>query len=202
MPQIINEIPPQGFELILPRIADILIDEIGYQVTSGYNSDIDVNIFVERDSRIGVEEMPAINISLARGNFDNKNAPSADGTYLYNIDVFTRAGSTDNKDGDNLANIQLQRIIGVCRYVFENQAYKTLGFAPPFISRVKCNEFNIASINPDDAANCSMGRLVLEVRANEVSALGSVRLMDGYDTVVKMGTTEFGYAYSGGNPIE
>jgi hypothetical protein len=202
MPKINHAIPTQAFELIRNRIGEILIDEIDNQVTNDYNADIDCTIFIERDSAIGKEEMPAINISLASGNFDNKNAPSADGTYLYNIDIYTKAKDSDADNGDKLSNIHLQKIIGVCRYILENQAYKTLGFAPPFISRVKCNGFNIAKINSADAVNSSMAQLTVEVRANEVSALGPVRLLDGYDTVVKIGTSEFGYAYSGGNPIE
>jgi hypothetical protein len=199
MPKINIQIPPQAYELILPRIADILIDEFEYQVLSHYNADIDSNFFIERDTPIHADEFPAINISLARGNYDNKNAPSADGTYLYHIDVHTRSKDSADADGDKLGNIQLQKILGLCRYILENQAYKTLGFAAPFIGRVRCVNFDIAAPGNQDANNTAMGRLVIEVVANEVSKMGDVRLMAGYDTQVKMGASGSGYAYSGNN---
>lgn len=196
MPKINIEIPPQAYELILPRIAEIIIDEFEYQVVSNYNADIDSNFFIERDTPLGVDEFPAINISLAKGNYDNKNAPSADGTYLYHIDVHTKSKDSSADDGDKLANIQLQKILGLCRYILENQAYKTLGFAPPFIGRVRCINFDIAAPGNQDANNTAMGRLVIEVLANEVSKMGDVRLMAGYDTQIKMGSSGVGYKFT------
>lgn len=194
-----NVIPQQAFERIRDRIGSILLDEINHQVLISYDNEIEAGVYIERFVPFDKTEMPAINVTLARGSYDNKNSISADGTYNYSIDVYTSAKSSDAKKGDSLSAVRLHRLLGICRAILENPQYKTLGFAAPFIARVSVVDINIAEPIKQDAISVIMGRLTLAVRVPENVELITPRLIEGYDTTVKLGLTNKGYQFSGDN---
>lgn len=199
MPLILNVIPPQGFEIVRDRIGEILADEILSQVTKSYNEDIDADVYVERSNQNDKTELPLINISLSTGSYDNKNQGHVNGTYIYDIDIYTNAKSTDELGGDVLAAMKLQRIMGVCRAILENPIYKTLGYEPGFILRTGCSDLNIAvpGAGKLDTLNTLMGRLSFSVVIIESTTLIVPVLAAGYDTTIKMELTEDGYKYVG-----
>lgn len=190
-------IPAQGFELVRERIAAILIDEISNQVVLSYDTSIDAEVLIESINPQDKEFLPAINVSLATGTWLNQNQGSKDGTYIYNIDCYTNAPSTEDSAGDYLANAQLQKILGICRAILENPIYKTLGFTPPFIHRVFCSDINFANAGKNDALNSVMGRITFTVTVTENTLNPTPSLIEGYDTTVKIDTTDKGYYYSG-----
>lgn len=192
-------IPSQEFELVRDRVAEILIDELANQAALSYDEDLEVNVFVERSIPFDKTELPAINVSLAQGEFDNKKAPNLDGNYIYNIDVHTSAKSNEEDQGDSRASVKLHKILGKCRAIIENPIYRTLGFNKPSISRVFFSQMDIADPGKQDALNTQMGRLILNVRVPEGVSLLAAGLIEGYDTKVKIGTSSVGYAYIGEN---
>lgn len=181
------------------RIADILYDELDIQSQLNYDTDLDVEVLIECTNPIDKTEASVIIVSLASGSYANKNQGGVDGTYTYNIDVFTNSKTTESTAGDKNAALKLQRLLGLCRAILEDPVYRTLGFAAPFISRVNCVDIKIADTGRDDAVNTAMGRLTFNVVLNESSKLLIPNLIEGYDTVVKLGETANGYSYSGEN---
>lgn len=195
MARIQGTIPQQNFELVRDRIGEIITDELESQVLF-YNPDLDATVYVERTDPIDKTELPVVIVSLATGNYDNKDVKSTDGTYTYNVDVFTRAKTSADQEGDQRSMFSLHRLLGVIRYILDNPIYKTLGFANPMISRVAVQSLNIAEPGKQDAASVMMGRLTVTVRVPETVNLLPASLLAGYETSVKLQLTDKGYVFT------
>lgn len=189
-------IPQQSFELVRDRIGQILALEIANQFTLTSNSDFDLDVWVERFVPFDKEELPTINVSLATGGFTGHTQKSTDGTYTYFIDVFTKAISTDDEKGDQMASVKLQRLLGMCRAILENPRYKTLGFDPPSIFNRHCESISIAEPGKQDATSSVMGRLAFSVKVLETVELIDPVLIGRSDTRVKLYETDKGYFYA------
>jgi hypothetical protein len=189
-------IPPQNFELVRDRIAEILTTEVANQFILTSNPDFDLDIWIERSIPFDKEELPTINGNLATGSFSGHTQKTTDGTYTYFIDCFTKAVSTDDDKGDQLASIKLQRLLGICRAILEDPKYKTLGFSPPSIFNRHCESLSIAEPGKQDAASSVMGRLSFIVKVPETVELITPILLGRNDTRVKLFETDRGYFYS------
>jgi hypothetical protein len=197
MSKITGIIPPQNFEYVRTRIVDILNDEISNQVTLTSNNEIKAPAFEEKSGPFPHAELPLINVSLASGTYGNKHQGNSTGTYIFNIDAYAKAKSTDSQNGDTRSSIQSQRILGIVRAILENPIYKTLGFEPPFLARTMCNDIKMANPTKDDALNVTMGQITFHVVINETTSLIQPPLIKGYHTKVKVNATNNGYVYEG-----
>lgn len=195
-----NPIAQRPFEVIRDRIANILADELWNQSVINYDESLDATIYTERFVPFDRSDMPCVNVMLTRGNFDNYKAIDKDGTYQFFIDVYHRASTTDSVGADEMAHRNLHRLIGVIDAILSDTRYVTLGYERPFISRVEVTEIKIAEPKDDhDAQSVAMGRVFFSVRVPSSVESIQPRLMAGYDTQVKIGTTDIGYIYSGAN---
>lgn len=201
MAKIQGIIPPQKFEIVRDRIAEILADEILNQYFMTYDPELlAVKVWLERSKPFDAEDVPAINVCLAKGDWGNKDVKAADGTYNYNIDCFTK-GKTEStvggQRGDSLASYRVQKFLGLCRAILENPIYVTLGFNKPFNCRVSVDSMVLGRSNDDDLENLTQGRLIFTVKAPESVWLKTPNLLAGFDTRVKLGLTDKGYVFSG-----
>ncbi len=199
MAQIKEIIPPQFFELIRDRIAEILVSELDEQFVLTYDADLQATVYGDRFIAFDNTELPAINVSFSAGDYNNQTVRDVDGTYSYFIDVFTQAKTTDDDRGDKLAMLKLHKLLGVCRAIIQNPIYKTLGFEPPFLMSRQISRIFIAEPKGDDTLSVVMGRLILTIVAPEDTQLLTAKLIKGFDTQVKLFLTDKGYIYSGDN---
>lgn len=191
-------IPPQGDEVVRDRIGAILAMEIEAQYIMGYTPELaDVKVYSERSNSFDKTELPAINVSLGQGSWDNKHQGNVMGTYIFNIDIYVNAKTKPSGAGDELAAFRLQRLKGVCRYILEDPRYKTLGFEPPFIWNVHCVEIQIAQATKDDADTTRMGRLTVSVQCTESNVLIIPPLIAGYESTVRLDGSTRGYYWEG-----
>lgn len=190
-------IPLQSFELVRNQLGAILIDEIHNQsVLNGNNADIDAKVWLERIVPFDKTEMPAVNIMLSNGTYDEFNIKQDDGTYIINIDVYTSGKSTAANDGDKLAMLKLQRLIGIIRAIIQDPKYYTLGFNLPFVMKRKIESIQISEPTlQDDALHSVMGRLSLSVKVPETTFIPGAPLIAGNETKVKLYLTDKGYQY-------
>lgn len=201
MASINSVIPPQGFEIVRDRIGRIIADELDNQFQISYDNNLRVSNWVERFIPFdGGKELPAVNVSLAEGNFDWQTQIQSIGTYRYFIDCYVNARRNDDdmdSPGDVLANVNLQRLMGIVRAIVENPIYMTLGFAKPFIMNRHFESIQIQ--NPDqkkfDLENCVMGRLMLSVRIPETTPLKTPANAAGFDTRILLAETMKGYQW-------
>jgi len=203
MAKLLEEIQPQAFELVRDRIADVLAEEIAAQLdfTGDFSDDFNaegIDIYCERSIPFDKTELPAINVQLAKGDYNNEDAKFSDGNYVYNIDVYTSSKSTEDDQGDRLATLKLHKLIGVCRAILKAPVYRTLGFQAPFIMRVTCGEFSIAETTKQDTLHTAMGRLLFNVRVPENVELQVAKVINGYETKWKIAESDKGYITIGG----
>lgn len=187
------------FEQIRDRIALILALEIENQLLLSGNYDIDADVWLERSIPFDKVELPAVNVSLASGNYANKNMGSVDGTYDFFIDCFTSSKTSTSVEGDKRATLKLHRLLAVCRSILENPVYKTLDFTPPGIQHTMVTSLNIRSNQGADALNTMMGRILFRVVANERTSLLTAPEIKEFYTSVKIDTSDEGYVYYGKN---
>ncbi len=200
MAKITGIIPPQAYEYVRDKIANILTDELWNQVLLSGNYDLDVEMFMESNNfYIDKIDLSAVNVSLAKGSWANESAGSSEGTYEFYIDVYTNSKTSDTVSGDVKASLRLQRIAGVIRAILKNPIYKRLDFITKFIVRTTISEFNVGPATKDDALNTMMGRLSFMVTANETTELIQALMIEAYQTKTKLGNTQKGYFYEGLN---
>jgi hypothetical protein len=189
-------IPPQKFEVIRDKICEILADEIANQFILTSDSTLDLDVWKERFIPLDESELPAINVSLATGNFAGHSQGTTEGTYSYFIDVHTKAATTSDDQGDSLAMLKLQKILGICRAILEDPKYKTLGLTAPIIFFRKCETLSISDPGKQDAASAVMGRIGFSVKTTETVELITPSLIGRNETTVKLYLTDRGYFYS------
>lgn len=183
------DIPSSAFELFRDRIYDILVDEIEAQPTLP-----PITIFCERNINFSDADLLAINVRLGNIDYSGKHQGQSTGNNLFFIECYAKAKTTGTQRGDYTSAKLCQRLAGVCRYILEDTRYNTLGYAKPFVESVKIRGIRIAD-NPGtmENGNISMIRLELEVVCAEINSLVPPRLMEGFETQIKIAESESGY---------
>ncbi len=200
MSQITTPIPTQAFELVRNRIGEILIDELVNQATITYKPELNATVSIDKFVPFDKTEMPAVNVMLDRGDYDNQTTVDKDGTYRYFIDCYHKAPTTVTKDGDVEAMRKLQTLMGTCAAILESSKYITLGFVAPFVINRHVENIRIAPpADAKDSNSIVMGRINFVVRVPEEFDKLTPELIAGFDTQVKLGDTDKGYIYSGDN---
>lgn len=197
------KIPESSFVKIRARIAEILASELPNQAALNKSEWFNAKVYAERETAIDKTEPSLINVTLSRGDYDLLTAISQDGQYNFNIDIYTRAKSSVEQNGDQKSSERLQRLTGVCHHILSHHIYRALGFAPPFIEHCSVQTIQFADpIKEDQASNVFMSRIVFGVRAPEKSNPNAGDVLAGYKTTVKMSETDYGYFYEWEKPEE
>lgn len=191
-------IPEQRFELIGRQIGIILKEELDNQFTITSDPDIEsVNVYSERRVPFDKEDVPAINITLFEGDFDNQNTRSADGHYDYLIDVYHKAKATDDIDGDTSSAFKLQKLMGKVIFILEDPQYRTLAIPTPSLSSTKVSKMRIEQPDTrDESTHLIMGRIVFNVRACMGTILIDPIPLGSYKTEVCLNASDKGYIFS------
>jgi hypothetical protein len=198
MPQINNLIGAKSFELVRDRIAEILADEITNQSELDDSTLQNAPVYTERFVPFTDTEIPAVNVMLARGDYNMYTAVTQDGTYMYNVDCYHKSKTTADGRGDMQATKKLQQLVGVVQTILSHHRYRTLGFAPPFIERVEVKDIKFADpTNSKDSNSVVMARISVLVRVPEGIDPDTVVLLGGFNTSVKIANSDSGYVFSG-----
>lgn len=194
-PRLEKIIPAQNFELIRDRLAEILLCELQNQKLLGA-IDLVPSVWMERITPFDETDIPAVNILLLQGDYSNKNQLSTVGEYSFAVDIYTAEKSTTNSDGDQLSAISIHRMLGMCRAILENPAYKTLGFVPPFNCTTLVKGFQFADFNiRSDANSTRMARLNFMAKVPEAVEIKDPIGHAFPSTRVKLCLTNKGYRY-------
>lgn len=191
-------ITAQNIELVRDAVAAILEIEIDHQYfLTSYNKDLQAEVQLESNNPfIDKVDLSVISVSVLKGTFGNKHQGSQDGTWQIAIEVFCKAKSTPTRKGDVISTLKLHKLLGICRYILEDPQYKTLIFQPGFILRSLVTDELIYDMKMHDAVHVAGGRLIYTPQINESNSLLTPKYLDGYDTIVKLATTQLGYKFS------
>jgi hypothetical protein len=191
---------PQAYEVIRDRIGRILTEELVSQFAITGDKDFDVTSWIERYLQFDNHELPAVNVMMGDGTFGGQTVIQTDGTYRFYIDVYVKAKSSQDDPGDQRAMLKLHRLLGKCRAIIEDARYKTLAFTTPpgFIMNRHFETIQIQNPNQKehDATSSVMGRLVLSVKAPEITAYTQPRTLRSFQTAVKLHGTDKGYLWT------
>lgn len=191
-------INPQAFELIRDRIAAILYDEFLNQYTLTYDPDLaKISFEIEAINPEDKTDLPVINVSLGGGKWNEFKEYNGEiqGDYIYYIDIYTDASSTDLAQGETIAARLLQKLIGLCRAILEAPVYKTLDYTPGFIKRVGCKDLLIKDKARNDSLNSQMARLIFSVEVFEKDQVQDGILLQQSNTKVVVNNTNDGYTF-------
>ncbi len=199
-------IGPQNFEIIRDQIGGILSVEFAGQYAQGQMASppiagppqlaaVEVERFIPYDTQT---ELPRINVNVGSGIYDNVNQRKADGTYLYNIDIYTAAGSTPGTEGDKASMLLMSRIAGMVWSILSYPGYANLGLAPGTIATKQVQRLMILNkAQVPDALSDVVGRMVLMVRCIEtVNLATATSLVNILTTTSLLGGDEFGYFWA------
>jgi hypothetical protein len=198
MAKLTTAIPLQAFELIRDRIWSILVLEMQSLFLITNDSIYQNNLFLERSvTSFDKTELPAINISFAGGKLSEKAMISEIAVYTYNIDVYVSENSTDTDSlADTKSALKLQRILGLCRNILGSSFYFRLAFINNFVHWVHNDSISIAEPNRSDLGSIMMGRLVVSVKATEISENAIPKTLNDSETLIKLENTNLGYFWS------
>lgn len=192
-----NIIPRQKYEFVRDRIALIVAEELANQADLGA---VEANlkaVYIDRMVPPNLAEMPMANVSFKRINYENQTPIQADGSNTYYVDIFTSAKFKDDERGDTKSSNDAARVGGMVRAIIENPIYRTLDFAPPYLSRVTVDSIEMAELNADskDANSTIVCRVTITVQMPEKTQLLEGINANGVEAVVKLSTTDKGYKY-------
>lgn len=173
--------------------------ELENQVLLTSDTDLEVDVYKERDIPFSEGEFRAVNVMLDRGDSIHQHPGQSNFTYRYIIEVTSDAKSTNNTLGDTIAMGICQRVIGKIRAILEDPKYATLGFARPFIFNRHVENIYFGKPIKQDTKHVVAGRLTFVVTAPEVSALIQAVLLGDHYTTVKLELTDKGYMWVGRN---
>lgn len=202
MPLINIDLGVSGFELINSRIAEILAIELHNQSVLSSNPNIDAMVWLERFVPLDQTDMPSVIVSLLSIDNDNFKQYSKQATNRYAIDVYTSSPSVVDSDGDKLAMLKLQKIIGLISKILSHPVYNTLGFAQPFIFHTEVTSVKIAEASKNmDSESVAYGQIIFTVVCEEKVQVETPKLLEGYDTTVYIDETDKGYLYSANQTV-
>jgi len=198
-----SAIPPQNFETIRDRIAEILLVEFTAQI--GFQTDPETKkliqktkLFSELFRPFNEAEFFAIDIFLFTGDYDNKTQTSVRGNYTFYLDFYGRAATTNQNEGDKRSAEKVQRLIGITRAILESPNWLTLGFTPPgqFVQRTEVKSLKrTEERNNHDVGNIIFYRMVFDVIGGEdTDTISGVLLKESF-TTVEIAETGLGYEY-------
>jgi hypothetical protein len=120
-----------------------------------------------------------------------------DGNYDFYIDVYSKSKSTAADNGDKLAAMHVQKIVGIIRTIFQSPVYNTLGFAKPFNCTTSISEINFGTVSDKDENNVQMARITFNVIVPESLKFVSPVLIYEFNTQVRIGDSRAGYIFTG-----
>jgi hypothetical protein len=195
------KIEQQNYEVIRNQIAAILTLELDRQVAVFYNTECEgISVYIERGAPVDKTETVFVNVSLPRGDFNNKHAGYTDGVYSFYVDVYTNAKATGDNSADTISSFRNQRVIGILRAILEDPQYKTFGFTPGNCANLGCSQMEYGEIKKGemDATATIVGRLIVSAKAGEASQLLTGEPLLFSITQLKLGISNKGYKYTFG----
>lgn len=194
MSNLLAVIPPQMFEQVRDRIAEILSAELINQYDLSSNPIFNIPVHIERTTPFDESELPAIIVGLDNGTYDNEDVRQADGLYTYYIDIHSLSPTNEDNGGDVRSMLNVQKLLGACRAILMNPHYTSLAFGNNTIcdSRVK------GIMIPDtrataDVNSITAGRLTMQVKVPETVELMDFVPLGSISTHVKLYDTDKGY---------
>jgi len=177
-----------NFELIRDKIGEILALELANQANLASDEDFNATVYIERFTPPNYTECPMVNVVFTNVPYDYSDIEVQRGKITYYIDVYSQAVTSPTKRGDKTASLQLHKLIRAIRYILQSVEYHTLGFDDGVVLNVdKVSNIQISEPqNTQDGNGIILGRLTVQILANESVTEIEGRAFEGSDTSIDM----------------
>jgi hypothetical protein len=196
-------IPPQGFDIVANRIAEILTVEIANQVTI-QSFEENVEVYLERIEPFDKSEDIMISVALRQGDFEGQNIRDVQGVYRYFVDIFVSGYAEEDPQGiitkpSIISKNKLYRYMGLVRYILSSGKLNTLGFplgliGGKYISKmlIDTDYSNFGNHSNYDGTYIRFARFWYDVRVQENQDLWVGIQLQGNDTQITYENTSKG----------
>lgn len=189
----------QGFEIIRDRICQILLTEFESQYLKTYDQDLNLaeeSIYMERFIAFNQSELPALNVGIERGDYEDYHPGQEGGVYRFFVECNVKAANDADARGDRKAKILAQKLLGISRYILQDPIYRKLSFPPGLIRHCHVESFVFTSPTQHDLENTNSARMIFVVKAVESNELIETALLKSSFTGVKLGESDQGYYWT------
>lgn len=188
---ITEQIPAQGFEIVLNKIALIIFEEIVNQEQI-QNLDSTSEVYIERQEPYDKSEDVIINVSCSNANYTG-NKKDSQGNTIYHIDVYCRSFNQE-VSGSYDSRLKLHRYVGMIRYILSSSKYHALDLPNGLIGGKYIDSISFDdNYGNQDGAYIRFARLIFSVRIQEYQNLWDSVPLLGNDTTVKIDLTNLGF---------
>lgn len=185
---ITEKIPKQGFEQVVERIAEIILEEVSNQIDL-QNFDEDVDFYLERIEPFDKNEDVMISVAFREAQYDGYTNRDSQGEYIYFIDVFCSGMGVGNKPPSIVSKEKLFRYLGLLRYILSSSKFLTLGFPAGLIGgkyikkiTLDTDYSNFGNHSNYDGSFIRFARIMFLVRVQENQALWEGVTLQGNTT--------------------
>lgn len=179
-------IPPQNFEVIRDKIAEIITTEFANQYAITGNDLFQAGIYGERFTAFDKTELPAVQVYFDRFEQNSKNADTVENSVYYNVVVYTKSKDKSTVNGDVEASKNCQKLLGVIRYILDGPEYFRIN--SPELSTVKTKSVESIAVGlppkQGDGANTIAGLLTFKVDMYESNGVLLSEAIDGTDSTI------------------
>jgi len=188
----------QNFETVRDAIGSILALELAnqYLLVAPANPLYLAKVWGERFIPFDKTELPAINVYFNNVAYDSKERHSTIGINKYVIEVILAAKNSATVGGDATASKNLQKLLGLIRYILENPNYTTLALPLGYIMGTEIESIRV--IEPrmqGDATHTVAGQITFAVRMTEDNGTQTGILLEAAGTIAEIGETGNGLFY-------
>lgn len=185
-------IPSSNYEVVLYKIASILLVEVTNQIAlQGLTENVEV--YAERITPFENSEDVLINVSIANANFENSTKRDSTGANDYYVDIYTTGIENNALSGDYDTRNRLHKYTGICRFILADARYKYLDLPAGTIGNVTVNSINFDDTNDrQDASFIRMARITVSVKVHEGQGMDIPIEFTGNDTTIKLSNTDKG----------
>lgn len=190
------QIPESNLETIRDQIAIIIKEELDNQATLQSDSDLTGLVFIERFTPIDKSEGTVIIVYIDRGEFSQQTQITQRGKANFFIDVFTWDLQTNTEEGYYRSAKKLHRIVMLIHNILQAPQFNKLTFAAGIVYNRTVTGIQFGQPNDNADTNYSrMGRLTLSVEFHNEQPHEEPIAASGYDTTVRIDTSDEGYTF-------
>lgn len=195
-----NTIPKQNFEKALFSIGEILFVELTNQQKIQRLTN-DLRVYNSRIVPFSDEEEVMVNVTYAGiVDIQNRGFGASEGENVYYVDVSCSAQETKTVNGGYKAQMQLNKYLGMIRFILDSPLYIYLGLDPGVVSYKGVSKIQIYDVPfKGDSSFIKEGRLTFIAKVNECNEYEEGVEIEGNDTEVKLDLTDKGYKYKFNN---
>jgi len=193
-------IPESNLEEIRDQIAIIIKTELDNQAVLQTDDDLTGKVFIERFTPVNKSEGTVINVYINQSEFSQQTQVTQRGTAIFYIDFYCWDEQIVSEEGYFRTARKLHRLVMLVHNILHAPQFNKLTFDAGVVYNRTVTRVQFDSpANNADLNYARMGRLTLSIDFHNQQPHEVPITASGYDTTVKLDTSEEGYTFINDN---